>query len=91
MRRLVIAGLFLLGSTIVYGVQSNGLGNAATSKLSITPRTIAVINLLTPDTTGQIVTCSDCAYSALCVSTGADSGRIGAWVVISTNPVDHCH
>lgn len=91
MRRLVIAGLFLLESVVGYAAQPNGLGNVKASKLGITPQTIAQINVLTPDTTGQVVTCSDCAYSALCVSTGADSGRIGAFVVVSTNPVDHCH
>lgn len=46
------------------------------------PRTIAQLNTLTPGATGQIVLCSDCARSAVCVSSGSHpTNSVGAWVV----------
>lgn len=45
-------------------------------------RTLAQLNALTPDTTGQMVFCSDCTRSAIAVSSGSHpTASVGAWVV----------
>jgi hypothetical protein len=52
---------------------------AFTGALLPWPRTLAQINALRSGTTGQMVLCSDCTRSKLCVSTGTVTA--GAWVV----------
>jgi len=49
------------------------------------PKTIAQLNALTSGTTGQIVSCTDCTKSGICISSGTTAP--GAWVVavVSTN------
>lgn len=44
-------------------------------------RTIAQLNALAPSAAGQVVFCSDCVRSAICVSTGTAAG---AWSVASS-------
>jgi hypothetical protein len=51
---------------------------SVTGALTLYSRTIAQLNALAPGTTGQIVFCSNCAQSGICVSSGVVAG---AWVV----------
>ena len=90
---IVLTGLLFLGVGLGYCVtnQPNNIGYVTTDNpLGLYAQTIAQIDLLQPDTTGQIVYCSNCAYATVCISTGANSGRIGAWVAISTGTQNHC-
>lgn len=93
MKRLIIAVVVLvLAGVIGYCAAPHSIGNVTVSRIAFSPKTRAQMNLLTPDTTGQVIFCSDCGYSALCISSGADSGRIGAWLSISTNTTsNHCN
>lgn len=59
--------------------------------VSLWSRTLTQINTLTPTTTGQILYCSNCANSQVCVSSGI---LAGAWVAVSsgtTSGVQHCN
>jgi hypothetical protein len=48
-------------------------------------RTLAQLNALTADTTGQLVVCTDCTRSALAISSG--SVNAGSWVIaVATGP-----
>lgn len=49
------------------------------------PRTIAQINALTSGTTGQVVVCSDCVFTKICVSSGTVSP--GAWTLTQSTAV----
>lgn len=49
-----------------------------TGPFAPSPRTLAQINALTPGVTNQIVVCTDCTRTALCISSGI---LRGAWVV----------
>lgn len=98
MKKLITVSLITLVSGIGYCVnpQPQNLGTATVDYLIITPQTLASIDALTPDATGQLVICSNCDF-ALCVSTGAQSLAKGGFVVAaSTNPaaaqgaVMHC-
>lgn len=62
--------------------QPTNVGSVKASKLAIGLQTVAQLNVLAPDTTGQIVGCSDCTRSAVCISSGAASGNVGAWVIL---------
>lgn len=53
--------------------------------------TLAQLNALTASATGQIVYCSNCVNSQLCVSSGTLG--VGAWVAVSSGAatgVQHC-
>lgn len=83
MKKLLIVATVSLLAGSVYGAvnQPNSLGDVKTNKQSWGHFTLVQINALTPDDTGQFVLCDDCTRSAVCVSSGADSGRVGAFVV----------
>lgn len=88
MKKLLVAGLLLLGSGLAMAVpQPLNIGSAGTdSPFGLFVRTLVQIDALTPDTTGQAVVCSDCKF-VLCISTAAQSlGRGGFVVVGSTVP-----
>lgn len=88
MRKILVLGLIILGSQITWAIpQPQNLGSVGTdSPFGLFVRTLAQIDALTPDTTGQAVVCSDCKF-VLCISTAAQSlGRGGFVVVGSTVP-----
>lgn len=88
---LIVLALGLLAAAAYCAVnQPQSVGDITANKVGLGKFTIAQINALTPDTTGQMVYCSDCAYATICISTGADSGRVGAWVAVSTGTQNHC-
>lgn len=76
----LIALLILFGISTGYCAtnQPTSVGSIKVNKLVLDTSTKAQINALTPDTTGQIVGCSDCTQSAICIST---SVVVGGWVV----------
>lgn len=78
MKKLLI-GLLIFGSSVAYGVnQPHSLGSVELSKFVMDQKTLAQINALVPDTTGQIIGCSNCTQSAICIAT---STVAGGWVV----------
>lgn len=88
---LIVLALGMLAAVAYCAVnQPNQVGDITANKVGFGKFTLAQINALTPDTTGQAVYCSDCAYATICISTGADTGRIGAFVAISTGTQNHC-
>lgn len=54
---------------------------AAAAPISLWSRTLAQINALAPYQAGQIVYCSNCAQSQVCVSSGTSAG---AWTIMSS-------
>lgn len=70
----VTGTLGVTGATTQTGALALGAG--------FTPwlRTLAQIDALTADTTGQLVVCSDCTRSAICISSGSVTS--GAFVVL---------
>lgn len=75
MNKLIISAGLLLGiGTLAYAAQPRSAGSINVSKISIDTKTIAQINALTPDTTGQIVACSDCTQSTICISSSTNRG-----------------
>lgn len=80
---IVLALVCLLGSTAgVYAAtkQPNNVGSVKASKLAIGQNTIAVLNTLIPDTTGQLIGCTDCIQSPVCISSG--NVNAGSWVIL---------
>lgn len=75
---LVLIGLLAIPAMGVN--QPNSIGNATASKLALTQNTLAQIQALTPDVTGQMVLCTNCVESLVCVSTGILSSQ---WAVMS--------
>lgn len=59
----------------------------ASAPVTLFSRTLTQINALTPVSTGQILYCSNCVNSQVCVSSGV---LTGAWVDISSGTVQHC-
>lgn len=81
MKKLLFLSLFL--SVGAYGAPRNQIGNAEAKKIVMFPYTISQINNLKADTTGQMVLCSDCTQSTICVSSGSVNN--GSWVVIAAS------
>jgi hypothetical protein len=84
MKKLLIVSSILLASSFGYCVpnQPQNIGSVKTDVLVIPSVTLAQMNVLTPDATGQIIYVSDALQSRVCISTGAAGGSvIGAWVV----------
>ena len=88
MNTIALAGF---GNKVIAGEAQGTLPQTVVSSstqqgtFSLYSRTIAQINALAPGVfggtaTGQLVYCSDCLESAVCVSTGAAPG---AWVIIA--------
>jgi hypothetical protein len=78
MKRSILGLLFL--SSIAYAAQPHSLGSVQASKVVFTPVTLAAINVLTADATGQVVACTDCVQASLCISSG--SVNPGAFVIL---------
>lgn len=71
MKRIVILALLLLGPNWAMATtQPRSLGNTKVSKIALDPSTLAQIDALTADTTGQIVFCPLCKFQ-LCISSGS--------------------
>ena|SRR5688572_3710149 len=96
MKKLLALSSVLLLSGITWAAQPNNVGSIKASKIVLDQRTLAQINALTPDTTGQMVLCINCTRSAVCVSSGVTNG---AWVIAVTSGTrtgatfsgfDHC-
>ena len=79
---LAIAGIVLFGIGQGYCAQPRGVGSIQASKIAFDQRTLAQINALVPDTTGQIVLCNDCTTSTVCISSGAAASHTGAFVIL---------
>lgn len=85
MKKLILASLFLGQIGYCATNQPTALGNASMTRAAMTSNTLAVLATLTPDTTTQLIGCTDCTQSAICVSSGVTRG---AWVVIeATGPL----
>lgn len=67
-----------------------------TGTLKLTPRTLTAINALTLDSAGQLVGCSDCVRTSMCVSSGATTGAFvvpvatGTFVGANYSGLPHC-
>lgn len=73
------SGASVTSKATVEGVLT--LGNV----LQMPAYTYATISVSTPTAVGQLVYCSDCITSHLCISTSAVSTN--SWIVITTNTV----
>ncbi len=83
MKKLLVLGSLFL-SSLVFAAQPSGIGNVKVKRISFEPYTLAAINALAPDTTGQVVMCADCTTSPLCISSGAVTGSsVGAFVILT--------
>lgn len=82
---VTVSGLTNSGDSAITGNQTvtGTLGVTGVTTLSAAlvpwPRTIAQLGALIPGTTGQLVVCSDCIRSAICLSSG--SVKAGSWVI----------
>lgn len=83
---IALALCFGLGTLRAWSAsQPHSLGIVTASTTTFTgailpwPRTLAQINVLQSGATGQIVLCSNCVKTAICVSSGTVG--LGAWVV----------
>ena len=96
---LVGAGLLSAGKTFAACLADSGIcwGSGQTTiespaitgtsnSYSLYSRTLAQINSVTPTSAGQLIYCSDCVNSAVCVSSGTGKGAY----VASSSPLVHC-
>lgn len=85
MKKLIlVASLFLVGVAHAVTTQPRNIGTVTTDgPLGLYPRTLAQMNLLTADTTNQMIVVTDAVQSRVCVSTS--SVTRGAWVVASAS------
>jgi hypothetical protein len=75
-------------SAVTFAAQPTSLGNVKVKRMAFDMYTLAQINLLQPDTTGQIVGCSDCVRAVFCASSGSvTTTNIGSWVIPVTTGV----
>lgn len=85
MKKLLIAVicLFCMAGLSLAVNQPNNIGYSKTDNpFQLYSLPIADITTLAPDTTGQIVHCSDCTKVPVCVSTGVVAG---AWVSVGVS------
>lgn len=86
--KFITLSLIVAVSSVGYCVtnQPRNIGYAQTdSPFSIGAKTTTQLNALTPDTTGELLYCSDCTKTIVCVSSGSHpTNSVGAWVAIST-------
>lgn len=66
-----------VGQPLQIGASGGAVAVAGGAALSLFPRTLAQILVLTPGTTGQVLFCSNCTNTPVVVSTGIGQG---AWV-----------
>lgn len=78
---IVVVILYLLASSGYCLNQPQNIGSVKADVLAIPIVTLAQMNVLTPDATGQLIYVSDAVSSKVCVSTGAAGATvIGAFV-----------
>lgn len=83
MKKLFVVVLALAWPVIGYAAAPNSVGSIKASKILLGQKTLAQINSLTPDDTGQFVLCADCTQSAVCISSGANTpNSVGAFVIL---------
>ncbi len=77
MKRLLVLLALVTAASIAYSatVQPSAIGVV---KAILETKTLAQVDAYTPDAAGQLVYCSNCTRSLICVSSG--TGR-GAWTV----------
>lgn len=89
--KTLIIGLFaalLFASACYAATQYNAIGNVQLSTstmkggLILHGRTRAQLTALTPDATGQILYCTNCTDTPVCISSGT---LPGAWVAVSVS------
>lgn len=68
-----------LGTLYAATTQPRALGLVT---LAIEVKTLAQANAYTPSKAGQLIFCSDCVQSLICVSSGTATG---AWVVVASS------
>jgi len=73
-----------VGQPIQVGASGGAQVVAGGAPLSIWPRTLAQLTVLTPGTTGQIAYCSNCTQTPLVISSGT---TVGAWVAVSSSTI----
>ena len=84
----------VLLASVAYCLQPFNMGNVKTDGLAIPSYTLAQMNSLTSDTTGQLIFVSDALQSKVCVSSGTLAA--GAWILPTSTGVfaagsnDHC-
>ena len=79
MKTLIIAACSIFAAVFVMAAQPHNIGSVKAQKIVLAQYTLAQINSLTPDATGQLVLCSNCTRSTVCVSSG--SVNPGSWVI----------
>jgi hypothetical protein len=83
MRKLLVAiGIAVGIGSLCYAAQPRSSGSISATKIVIGSKTLAQINALTPDAFGQMVACSDCTQTTVCISSG--TGRGGFVLLVST-------
>lgn len=84
MKKIIFfSGLMFVMTARAFSVnQPRAIGSVSASREVIGVQTIAQLNALTPDTTGQFLGCSDCTQSAICISSGSVSP--GQWVILTS-------
>ncbi len=85
MKKLIVLSVVCLigAASFVYSAtnQPQSVGTIKATRILISPtKTIAQLNVLIPDATGQIIACTDCVVSSLCISSG--SVVAGSWVIL---------
>lgn len=90
---IVVIGLLFVSGLVMAADQPTNIGYVQSDgPLGLYQRTVAQINSLQPYTTGQLIYCSDCAYSIVCVSTGSHpTNSVGAYVSLSSAAVTNTH
>ena len=82
MKSSLIALSLLWLTGVTYGAQPTSIGNVKAKRVAFESYTLAQINLLTPDTTNQLVGCTDCIRTSICTSSGSNTpNSVGAFVV----------
>lgn len=76
-----IVVLFVLGSLGYLYAAVTQPQNVGLIRAYIESQTVTTLNTNAPLAVGQLVYCSNCIYSPLCVSSGTNAG---AWVAVSS-------
>lgn len=84
MKKLLLAVLLIPSFALGARNQPQNIGSVKADVLALPIYTVATMNTLTPDATGQLIFVSDAVTSKVCVSTGAAGASvIGAFVAVS--------
>jgi len=80
----------IIGTLTVTGAQTNLSSMTVNGSITIPPTfglTLAQLSALTPTTTGQITTCTNCTVTLLVIATGTTTGGQWAGVFSSTGGI----